>query len=206
MLTSPSTHCRAAARRRWRRGSSGAATIPAVERAQLEWAFERDCRFLGPDHHALAPHFFFDGTPIEADKPLVINPTGAVAGSCFFFGFLVSRLPRLCSLAMMSSWTEPSFRVGICETQKAPCPMGPASSPRRAPPRAERSAASFVSSRRYIRRRRNPDRRWLHIGRVYISRVTAKHGRRRCDQTRTSSLSADILPLFRSETSSKPTF
>ena len=35
---------------------------------------------------------------------------------------------------------------------------------------------------------------------------THKHGRRRRDQTRTSSLSADILPLLRSATSSKPTF
>lgn len=102
----------------------------------------------GPDHHALARHhFFFDGTPIEADKPLVIEPTGAVAGSCFFFGFLVSRLPRLCSLAMMSSWSEPSFRVGICEKQKAPRPYGEG---RRVSPQVERSAASFVSSRRYI--------------------------------------------------------
>ena len=32
------------------------------------------------------------------------------------------------------------------------------------------------------------------------------HGHRRCSQARTLRLSADILPLLRSETSSKPTF
>ena len=48
------------------------------------------------------PQRFFFGIPVEADLPLV-KAAGAVAGSFVFFGLRISRLLRLCPLAMVSS-------------------------------------------------------------------------------------------------------
>lgn len=47
------------------------------------------------------PQRFFFEIPGEADLPLIA--AGAVAGSFVFFGFRISRLLRLCPLAMVSS-------------------------------------------------------------------------------------------------------
>jgi hypothetical protein len=61
----------------------------------------------------------FFGTPVEADLPLV-DTAGVVAGS-FFFGFRISRLLRLCPLAMMFSCMNPIRRCGRLETKRSRC-------------------------------------------------------------------------------------
>ncbi len=83
--------------------ATGFRGLLAVERGRLKWAPERDCRFLGPDSHALVPLLFFFGIPVKGDVPL-IDTSGAIMDSFFFcFGFRDSRLPRLCPLAMVPS-------------------------------------------------------------------------------------------------------
>lgn len=56
-----------------------------------------------------------------------------------------------------------------------------------------------------IVRFKSPVHPWSTVS-IDVGRLMEPHGRRRRDQTRTSSLSADILPLLRSAMSSKPTF
>lgn len=89
----------------------GSCGLLAVERAQLKRTCERDCRFRGPGGHTFLPRVFLFGIPIEAEMPLV-DTTGAVTDSFFFFGFRVSRLLRFCPLAMISSYMKPVRRCG----------------------------------------------------------------------------------------------
>ena len=81
------------------------AMLGALGRSATAWLSLRE---RGPPR--LFDHFFF-GFPVGGVMPLA-NPTGAGAGSFFCFGFLISRLPRICPLAMIFSCINPIRRCG----------------------------------------------------------------------------------------------
>jgi hypothetical protein len=108
-------------------------------------------------------------------------------------------LLRLCPLAMMSSCTKPIRPLRSVKNER-PRYLDEARGQKGAGRLIRlNAAASFVSSRQYIRGR-------LGGSMLAADGLVELHGYRRCNQARTLRLSADILPLLRSETSSKPTF
>ena len=83
----------------------------------------------------------------------LVDTAGAVTGSFFFLGFRISRLLRLCPLAMMSSCTNPIRPLRSVKNER-PRYLDEAQGQQGAGRLIrQNAAASFVSSRQYLRGR-----------------------------------------------------
>jgi hypothetical protein len=116
----------------------------------------------------------------------------------FAFGLRISRLPRFCSLDIFfSSASDQSVRSTKCKKPRDLMRCGAIR--RQAPRRA--SCCSIVTSQAA-----STSVVGFTCGDAGCRPAQELQSGRQCNQSRAFRLSADILPLFRSETSSKPTF